>query len=58
MTQQQLTVTAEVIRDVFTPSMIRDLCATNEGQEILRLIVRDDLAGAGGAIVAALWFDL
>ena len=63
MTPQQLQVTAEVIAsDVFTPSMIRKMHriqgAGDSGAEILRLIVRDNLAGAADKITTALWADL
>jgi hypothetical protein len=58
MTSLQLTVTAEVIRDVFTPAMIRNMHSMNNGAEILRLIVRDDLCGAAEKITSALWVNL
>jgi len=58
MTHQQLTVTAQVICDVFTPDMIRNLDSKDGGSEILRLIVRDDLAGAADKITSALWVNL
>jgi hypothetical protein len=59
MTRQQLITSAEVIMEVFTPEMIRDLHsiqgAGDSGAEMLRLIVRDDLAGAADKITSALW---
>jgi len=62
MTPQQLTVTAEIIMELFTPRMIRELHsiqgAGDSGAEILRLIVRDDLAGAADRITSALWDNL
>ena len=58
MTTAQLTVTAQVIRDTFTASMIRNMHSMDGGAEILRLIVRDDLEGAGSKITDALWVNL
>jgi hypothetical protein len=58
MTPQQFAVTAEVIRNVFTPDMIRGMDKSAEGAEILRLIVRDDISGAADTICNALWVNL
>lgn len=55
-TQEQLQTIAEVIMmDCFKPSMIEGMHNSVEGAEILRLIVRDNLAGASTKIVSALW---
>ena len=55
MTNEQILQTANVIAwDLFTPSMIREVHATAEGAEVLRLIVRDNLAGAADKIANAL----
>jgi len=54
-TEAQLLQTAGVITwDCFTPSMIREMHATPEGAEMLRLIVRDNLQGAADKIANAL----
>lgn len=37
---------------------VRSLHQTEDGAEMLRLIVRDDLAGAGDIIANALWGNL
>lgn len=58
MTDLQLTATAQIIRDLFTPEMIRNMHSMGNGSEILRLIVRDDLEGAGDKIANALWDNL
>jgi hypothetical protein len=54
----QLTVIGEVICQVFTPAMIREMHSAPEGAEQLRLIVRDDLGGAAETITNALWDTL
>ena len=54
LTADQLSVTAQVIRDVFNPETIRYMHGLEGGDEILRLIVRDDIEGAGEKIVSAL----
>ena len=41
-----------------TAGIIRQLHSTNEGAEILRLIVRDNLGGAADVIANALWDNL
>ena len=55
MTNDQLLQTANVIAwNCFTPGMIREVHSTSEGAEMLRLIVRDNLAGAADKIANAL----
>jgi len=49
---------AEAATDPRTAENIRTMHATGEGAEILRLIVRDDLGGAGEVIANALWNGL
>jgi hypothetical protein len=58
MTAEQFAVTAKVIREVFTPEMILGMNQSEEGSEILRRIVRDDIEGAAETIVSALWVNL
>jgi hypothetical protein len=48
----------EAASDPRTAENIRTMHSTNEGAEILRLIVRDDLGGAGEVIANALWDSL
>ena len=55
MTEQQLTLTAQVITELFTPEMIVSMYNLPGGDDILRLIVRDDIGGAADRIVNALW---
>lgn len=57
-TIDQLTVIGQVICQVFTPAMIREMHSSPEGAEQLRLIVRDDLGGATETITNALWDTL
>ena len=49
---------AEVASDPRTAENIRTMHSTNEGAEILRLIVRDNLGGAADVIANALWDSL
>ena len=59
MTSDQILQTANVIAwDRFTPGMIREVHSTPEGAEVLRLIVRDNLAGAADKIANAIWANL
>ena len=58
MTAEQFSVTAKVIREVFTPEMILGMNQSEEGSEILRRIIRDDIEGAAETIVSALWVNL
>lgn len=57
-----LTVIGEAITeaasDPRTSENIRTMHTTNEGAEILRLIVRDNLGGAADVIANALWDTL
>ena len=55
MTEQQLALTAQLITELFTDKMIIEMYNLPGGDEILRLIVRDDIGGAGDRIVNALW---
>ena len=55
MTEQQLTLIAQLITELFTDEMIVGMYNLPGGDEILRLIVRDDIGGAGDRIVSALW---
>jgi len=58
-TEDQLLQTAHIITlDIVTPSIIREFHASAEGAEMLRLIVRDDLAGTADKITNALWAKL
>jgi len=55
-TQEQLHTIASIINHhYFTPKMIREMFNLPGGDEELRLIVRDDIAGAADKIVNALW---
>ena len=54
MTQEQLDCTAQVIMQVFTPEMIVRMYQLPGGDEILRLIVRDNIGNAADKITAAL----
>ena len=56
MTETQLITTAQVIKQTFTPDMIKEMYSLPNGDEILRLIVRDNLADAADKIVSALWY--
>lgn len=57
-----LTTIAEMIRDAAADSRtaenIRTIHRNPHGAEMLRLIVRDDLCGAGKVIADALWVNL
>ena len=59
---QTLTMIGEAIAesalDSRTAENIRTMHSTNEGAEILRLIVRDNLGGAADVIANALWDNL
>lgn len=55
MTEQQLTITAQVINNLFTYRMIVNMYSQPNGDEILRLIVRDNIAGAADKITTALF---
>ena len=55
MTEQQLTLTAQLITEMFTDKMIIEMYNLPGGDEILRLIVRDDIGNAADRIVSALW---
>jgi hypothetical protein len=58
---QHLVVIGEMIVEAtdvaLTAENIVRMHQTPEGAEILRLIVRDDLGGAGSIIAAALWHN-
>ena len=58
MTQEQLDCTAQVINKVFTPEMIVRMYQLPGGDEILRLIVRDNIGNAADKITAALFDNL
>jgi hypothetical protein len=57
-----LTAIGQAIRetadDPRTADGIRSLQQTEQGSEILRMIVRDNLGGAGSIIADALWSGL
>lgn len=55
MTEQQLTLTAQLITEMFTDKMITEMYNLPGGDEILRLIVRDNIGNAADRIVNALW---
>jgi hypothetical protein len=59
---QSLTAIGEMMvesaADPRTADNIRLMHSTNEGAEILRLIVRDNLGGAADVIANALWDNL
>lgn len=58
MTEQQLSITAQEINNLFTPEMIVNMYRLPGGDEILRLIVRDNIANAADKITAALFDNL
>lgn len=62
MTKTESTALAIALVGIANPSdakaAIRSLHKTEVGAEMLRLIVRDDLAGAGEIIANALWDNL
>ena len=62
MTRQELSLLALLIRDGgSTPANvenIRQVAASANGAEALRLIIRDDLMGTADLIADALWSDL
>lgn len=55
MNEQQLTLTAQLITEMFTDEMIVGMYNLPGGDEILRLIVRDNIGNAANRIVNALW---
>lgn len=62
MTQTETAALAIALVAINNPSdaeaAIRALHGTEVGAEMLRLIVRDNLAGAGDIITSALWDNL
>lgn len=64
MENQHLIVLGEMLVTAFwedterTTECVKEMATTEEGQEMLRKIIRDDLGGAADVISAALWEDL
>jgi phosphoglycerate-specific signal transduction histidine kinase len=63
MTHADVTALAALIAqavemDTHTASWIRTIHRLPDGAEALRLIVRDDIMGAGSAVADALWINL
>lgn len=51
-------VSGPLERNLHTASWIRTIHRLPDGAEALRLIVRDDILGAGSAVADALWINL
>jgi hypothetical protein len=58
MIEQIAQMIAESANDSRTAHNIREMHKTPQGAETLRLIVRDDVAGAANVIANALWGGL
>ncbi|NBS68850.1 hypothetical protein EBT31_08020 [bacterium] len=54
----QATSQGRLERNLHTASWIRTIHRLPDGAEALRLIVRDDIMGAGSAVADALWVNL